>query len=99
MGRIYTRKTRALANALILAYLAGVFFVARGESLAWTLAALVLAAPAFLLYGYFIASQHCEQCGESFFHIWGNVSGGPLLSRIAPFYVPFHCPHCGALAR
>lgn len=98
MTRTYTRAARATANVLLLAFLGMLYASARGSGLVGALIALLIAAPALVCYGYYVASQHCARCRESIFG--GDDPHGVLgeyIAFITPLRVPLQCPHCRAL--
>ena len=95
--RIYSRLSRAAAN---IALSATVFFtLSGGEGVADGLLSACLLVGSILVYGYFIASQHCEHCTESFIATTSNPRWLLLQVIVLPFVVPFRCPHCGEPAR
>jgi hypothetical protein len=97
MERTYTRTSRAAANVLLLVFLGVIYFNARGGGFSVALIALVVAAPAIVYYGYFIASQRCAKCRESVvvpYSSYDPVMG--FFAVVTPFRVPLRCPHCDA---
>lgn len=98
MRRTYTRTSRAAANVALLAFLGMLYFNTRDGGLAVALLALAAAGPAIFYYGYFIASQRCENCREPIVGPYSSYE--PVMNFFAvvtPFRVPLRCPNCDAM--
>jgi hypothetical protein len=96
--RTYSRKSRAIANGLLLVFLALVYLNGRDGDLGTALLALGIAGTAIVYYGYFIASQRCSNCRESIVVPYSSYEPTIIFfAVITPFRVPVRCPHCGAM--
>jgi len=94
--KIYKRLDRAVANAALIGVVLASLHFFRDESLLVGLLSAVVMASAIVTYGFFIASQHCPKCHESFV---GRHPKRGLGSVLLVFHVPSQCPHCGARAQ
>ena len=98
MKRIYTRRSRAAANVLLLVFLGLLYLNANDGGLGAAWVALAAAGPAIFYYGYFIASQHCTNCRESMVLPYSSAEPGMTLFALAtPLRIPLKCPHCNAV--
>ena len=98
MKRIYTRRSRATANMILLVFLGLLYLNAYDGGLGVALIALAIAGPAIFYYGYFIASQHCANCWESMLVPYSTSEPGmTFFALITPLRIPLRCPHCNAV--
>jgi hypothetical protein len=99
MKSTYSRFARAIANCVVLAsLLIARSFISSGIS-ALQFLGFLLASGAIMLFGYYIASRHCDKCGESMYlgsTKWFTASTHALF---APFSIPLKCPHCSSETR
>jgi len=97
--RIYRRTSRAIANAGLIGLCAALLTCTNASSTVAVAIAAALGAAGFLCYGFFIASQHCSQCGASFVKLPENHFARSSWLTFGPLYVPFSCPSCKRYAR
>ena len=96
MGRIYTRKSRALANVFVFVLVWLVFMFANNQTTSTIVIVMLFVAPGIICYGYFLSSQVCVRCGNSIFDLSGTYVLWRIVALFAPLHVPFKCPHYGA---
>ncbi len=93
--RTYSRLDRAGANATII----GILFVGvrlfKDAAPTVAFAAALAIALAIVLYAYYIASQQCARCHESFA---ANRPKPYFYFALVVLHVPGRCPHCGERA-
>jgi hypothetical protein len=61
--------------------------------------ALILPLLAIVLYGIFIASQHCASCMASIADLPDDHFARGSWLAFGPLYVPLRCPSCQKLTR
>ena len=92
---IYTRRTRALANAAVLGAIFLVWRLVAGQPAIVIVGALLVLAPGIVYYGHFLASQMCSNCREPIFHLPSDYLSLQVAALFAPLHIPRKCPNCG----
>ncbi len=99
MTRTYTRRKRWIANLAINALVVAAFVFSNGWSQWLSIAVFLFALlPALVLYGQYIASMCCHQCGESYMRLPQRHMEAKVFVVFSSVLVPDACPHCGASA-
>jgi hypothetical protein len=96
--REYRRSSRVKANLALIGGVGGAVLLAQGWPV-WSAVFLAIVVGVGILgYGYFVASQLCARCGNSYAHISSYVAQQYFYVYL-PLTAPSSCPSCGAKAR